>query len=337
MPRVRVTHVLARLDAIDTPPGRHANRPANSLREIHLLWVPQTYATLDQRLRALDLIRRRESNAAWKLMLGILPQGHDMSMPSPMPRWRDFTVDKVEVVTRGLIGRGAAAITERLLADVGVNSTRWSQLLDRFADLAPDPEAGLAALEAAEQRIIDKADRAVLWASLRRVLHQHRQYPDAEWSMPAEVLDRLEAVYDRASHLPASLSARLGSSGKSVPLPKPSAEGWEVAERGRGHCPAAGGASHVLGRWRGGRPVARAPRRHTAAYIGKALYDSGRAFQESDLFDALLEAALRSDDARERDVAHGLIISVFRDRKEPWAATLIAKAKDEAWGDTALR
>jgi len=85
----RVTHLLARLDAIDNPPGRYANRPANSLREIHLLWSPQTYATLDQRLRALDLIRKRESEAAWKLMLGILPKGHDISMPSPLPRWRE--------------------------------------------------------------------------------------------------------------------------------------------------------------------------------------------------------------------------------------------------------
>ena len=94
----RVTHVLARLDAIDTKPRRYVNGPANSLRQIHLLWFPQTFATLDQRLRALDLIRKQETNAAWKLMLGVLPQGHDTSSPSPMPRWRDFTVDKVETV-----------------------------------------------------------------------------------------------------------------------------------------------------------------------------------------------------------------------------------------------
>ena len=51
------------------------------------------YATLDQRLRALDLIRKRETNAAWKLMLAILPKGYDASDRSPMPRWRDFIFD----------------------------------------------------------------------------------------------------------------------------------------------------------------------------------------------------------------------------------------------------
>lgn len=327
----RVTHVLGRLDAIDNPPGRYANRPARSLREIHLLWIPQTYATLDQRLRALDLLRKKEGEAAWKLMLDVLPKGYDTSTPSPTPRWRDFTADKVEVVTYGLIGRGAAAITERLLADVGINASRWSALLERFNNLAPDAEAGLATLEAAERKITDKADRAVLWTSLRRVLHQHRQFPDAEWSMNHEVLDRLEVIYDRFEPLdPLERMAWLFE--QPVALPKPSTAGWEAQERDveaarRQAAQAlfsAGGVTAVL---------ALARLISTAGYIGKALYDGG--LSESDL-DALLEVALQSDNDRERDVAHGLIISAFRDRKEPWAAALVTKAKCEAWGDTAL-
>ena len=327
----RVTHVLARLDAIDNPSGQYANRPENSLRKIHLLWSPQTYATLDQRIRALDLIRKQESNVAWKLMLRVLPQGHDMSIPSPLPRWRDFSVDKVEVVTWGLIGRGAAAITQRLLADVDVNSTRWSRLLDRFADLAPDAEAGLATLEETEPKITDKADRAVLWTSLRRVLHHHRQFPDAEWSLPDDVLNRLELVYERFAPVdPLERIAWLFE--QSVVLPKPSTEGWETKERDvdAARQQAAqtlfseGGVTAIL---------ALARLVGVPGYIGKALYDSG--LSDSDI-DELLEMALRSDDAHEREVAHGLIISGFRDRREPWAATLIAKAKDEAWGETAL-
>src|SRR5262249_15005893 len=133
---------------------------------------------------------------AWKLMLGILPQGHNASTPSPMPRWRDFTVDKVETVTWGLIGRGAAEISERLLADVGLCPARWSLLLDRLGDLAPDPAAALEALEAAEPRITDMDDRTTFWNKLRQVLHHHRQFPDAQWSLPTAVLHRLEAVYD---------------------------------------------------------------------------------------------------------------------------------------------
>lgn len=293
----RVTHVLARLAAIDTKPRRYTNGPANSLREIHLLWIPQTYAKLDERLRALDLIRKRESNAAWKLMLGILPRGHATSTPSPMPRWRDFTVDKMERVTWALIGPGTAAISERLLVDVGLSPARWSLLLDRLGDLTPGPTAALEALEATEPRITDRNDRTTFWDKLRRVLHYHRQFPDAEWTLPAAVLDRLEAVYDRfAPTDPLEQAGWLFQ--QSVELPKPSGAGWEAEQRdvetarqkAAQAVYAEGGIAAVLS-------LARLT--DTAGYLGKALHDSGLSAPE---LDVLLEAAVRSDHARERDV-----------------------------------
>lgn len=327
----RVTHVLARLDAIDTKPRRYTNGPANSLREIHLLWIPQTYASLDQRLRALDLIRKHETNAAWKLMLGILPQGHDSSTPSPTPLWRDFTVDNVETVTWGLIGRGAAAISERLLADVGLDSVRWSHLLDRLRDLAPDVEQAISALEAAEPLITDKTDRESFWDKLRGVLHHHRQFPDAQWSLSGAVLDRLEVIYHRfAPTDPLEQIAWLFQ--QRVQLPKSSSTGWEAEHRDVDT--ARQQAVQALYAKDGLCGVLSLARRAKAAgYIGKAFYDCG--LPDVDV-DALIEAAVRSDDAHERDVAHGLIISFFRDRKEPWAAALIAKARKGNWGDTAL-
>ena len=327
----RVTHVLARLDAIDDPPGRSANRPANSLREIHLLWIPQTFATLEQRLAALDFIRKREPDAAWKLMRGTLPKGHDTSTPSPMPRWRDYTVDHVESVTYGLIGRGAAEITKRLIVDVGLNPERWTQLLDLFADLAPDNEAGLAALERTEPLIEDKAGRTTLWKSLRYVLHHHRSFPDAEWSMPGELLDRLEAIYDRfAPTDPLERIAWLFES--SVALPKPSEVGWQAEQRAVDSARIEAARSLYAERGVGG-VLAVARLVDAAGYLGKALYDGG--LEESDL-DALLEAALRSDNPHGKDVAHGLIVSAFRDMQESWGEAVLARARGDSWGDTNL-
>ncbi len=327
----RVTLVLAGLDAIDNPLGRYANRPANSLRQIHLLWLPQTNGTLDQRLRALDLIRKRERKAAWKLMLGLLPQGHDSSSPSPLPRWRDFTVDKVEPVTWPVIGRGAAAISERLLADVGLDAARWQLLLNRLADMASDREAVLAALEAAEPKIKNKDDRGAIWARLRQLLHRHRTIPDADWAMSSEDLERIECIYDRfAPSDPLERVAWLFD--PPVQLPKPSHEGWEAEERdvdaARRKAALAIFASHGEN---GILSLARLV--SSAGYLGKALFDAG--VSTADL-QPIVEAAVQSGDPRERSVAHGLIISMFRNGKECWAEALIAKAREQEWGDTAL-
>lgn len=329
----RVTLVLARLDAIDRLQARYTNRPSNSLRQIHLLWLPQTYAPLDQRLRALDLIRKRESDAAWKLMLGLLPRGHEWSTRSPLPRWRDFTVGKPEVVTWPLIRRGAAAISESLLSDVGLNAFRWQELLDRLTDFAPEGKAekALTVLEDAEPQIKDKEDRSALWAHLRGLLHRHRQIPDAEWTIPAGLLDRLEGIYGRFEPTdPLEQVAWLFEQG--VKLPNPSHEGWQAQERqiedARRQATQELFAEHGTG---GILKLAQLV--PTAGYIGKALFEAG--LQDADL-DALLETSLRSGDDRQHDFAHGLIISVFRERGEPWAGALIAKARAERWGDTAL-
>lgn len=327
----RVTHVLARLDAIDNPPGRYANRPANSLREIHLLWSPQTFATLDQRLRALDLIRKREPGAAWKLMLSVLPKGHDVSSPSPMPRWRDFTVDEVEVVTYGLIGSGAAAITDRLLVDVGLDAKRWSELLERFPDLAPDHEAGLAALERVEPQLKDKADRAALWKRLRNLLNNHRQFPDVDWSMPGKVLDRLEALYDRLAPTdPMERVAWLFE--QIVELPRPSGESWKGDQRDIDAARVQAARSLYADQGKEGI-LALARLVDAAGYVGKALYDSGLSIDE---LEPVLEVALQNDEPRGRDLAHGLIVSAFRDLKEPWGEAFLSRARTQAWGDSAL-
>jgi transcriptional regulator with XRE-family HTH domain len=325
----RVTHVLARLDAMDNPPGRHTNRPSNSLVRIHLLWLPQTYATLDQRLRAIDLIRNQEREAAWKLMIGLLPSGHGVAMSSPMPRWRDFTVAEVEEVTKGLLERGAAAITKRLVADVGTNAARWSQLIERFAHLIPGPEVGVAALEIAEPTITDKNDRTELWTSLRRALHRYRRFPSAKLS--PNVLERLAAIYERLAPAdPLERTAWLFE--HRAVLPDPPAEGWEADEPAVDAARrqavqaifAAGGVSAVLA-------IARLT--DVASWVGLALYD--KTLPVSAL-DEVIEAALRSDDARERNVADGLIRSCLYHRGEPWATSLLEKAMRGAWGDPAM-
>ena len=92
----RVCEVLANLADMD-PGGRWNNRPANTLRSLFLLWLPQTNATLDERLRVLDLLRRRNPRASWALMVAITPKAYDNCHPTAHPQWRDFTIDHPEI------------------------------------------------------------------------------------------------------------------------------------------------------------------------------------------------------------------------------------------------
>ncbi|MEG3147413.1 helix-turn-helix transcriptional regulator [Sphingomonas sp. RT2P30] len=326
----RVSHVLARLDALDTKPRRWANGPAHSLREINLLWIPQTYATLDQRLRALDAMRRQEPDTAWKIMLGILPSGHDSAMPTSHPRWRDFTVDQEEDITFGLIARGATELTRRLVADVGISSTRWISLLDRLNDLAPDGNAAIDALEHLPAMLADNAERMTLWDKLRRLLHHHRQFATSDWALPAEVLDRIEAVYEQLA--PADPVERIAwLFGAGVALARPTG-GWESEDRDIDSARRA--AAGTLYDASGIPAILQLGRAATyPGFVGKALYENGL---DAAQLDALIEASLRSGDASERGVALGLIVNALHEHGEDWVAPLIERMQRENWGEDAV-
>jgi hypothetical protein len=176
----RVSSVLAGLAEID-PGGRFVNRPANTLRHLFLLWSPQTNATLDERLRVLDILRRRHPNSSWTLMIAITPKAHDTSTPNARPQWRDFSIDRTEDVTYDLIRRGAAQIVTRLLHDVGVDVGRWEQMISLVGGLKPTlRDMASARLREATPMITQDGERAKLRATLRGFLNHHRSFPDAE-------------------------------------------------------------------------------------------------------------------------------------------------------------
>jgi len=191
----RVSDVLARLDAID-PGGRYGNRPGSSLRNLYLLWLPQTYATQTQRFRVLDRLRKNHSEQSWKLMRAVLPNGYDSISPAVTTRWRDYKQVNVELITYTLIGQGTNELVRRLLEDVGSNVERWKQLLDRLSDI---PEADIlnliSHLSDAATQITEELDRTELWNHLRKILTHHRKFPDAEWALPESQIAALDAVY----------------------------------------------------------------------------------------------------------------------------------------------
>lgn len=83
----RITVILGEL-ALRDPGGNWANRPANSLTTIFLPWFPQTTAPVKKRLVAVQTLKKEVPEIAWKLLLSLLPNQHQMSTGSRKPVWR---------------------------------------------------------------------------------------------------------------------------------------------------------------------------------------------------------------------------------------------------------
>jgi excisionase family DNA binding protein len=189
----RAAGALARLAEID-PGGHLANRPAASLRTVFLPWIPQTSASLECRLQALDRLRKGHPDTAWRLEMAMMPAGHDTSTFTPRPRFRRWATSE-ERVPLGEWLQTISEILARALADAGTDPMRWADLISHVADLPNDQrDKLLAGLEdLSSQSTADEA-RLQLWATLVKLVGHHRSFPDARWSLDEETLARLEAV-----------------------------------------------------------------------------------------------------------------------------------------------
>lgn len=326
----RVCDVLARLAAID-PGGKSLNRPENTLRNLFLLWSPQTYATLSERLRVLDRLRTAHAAEAWALLVAIGPRGRDFMSPNAHPQWRDYTIDGPEVVTPDLMARGAQAVIDRLIEDVGQDADRWSRMIELIEQVVPvQRRAIVARLRQAIADMGEEDDRARTRAALRQLLFRHRQYPDADWSLDESTLSDIETVYEALEPKdPVKTLAWLFN--HQVQLPRPVATGFREQNReieALRHRAVAGLLETARDRLADLAAVVEAP-----GFIGKALFESAA---ENAFAQDLVARGLSGDDMALASLAHGYVATAQAALGLDWAERLIDTMRGAENPETAI-
>ena len=306
-----VALILARLAEMD-PGGRMSNRPSNSLRRIFLPWSPQTYASVDERTRVLDRLVERHPKVAWATLLGLAPRLHDSSTPSPLPVWRDFTLDEPVINTWRDVHAANTQIGERLLTLTGADPGRWRALLDHWANFdKPWRETAAARLNAVSETF-DASGRVDFREGLRDFLHKHESFPEAAWSLPAADLSPLNDLFDRLEPKAAvERHAWLFTSGASH---RQRGRPWQEAEAARVAAQAVAvddiyaevglnGLMTFIG-------TTEMPNAVGAAVIASRIDETVK--------DELLDRLLVVEDPTQRRVATGMLFRRLQDNGLPW-------------------
>lgn len=84
----RTALILAQLAEIEIE-DNWVNKPINSLKSIFRVWMPQTAADHDSRLRVMKLLSNKFPKVAWKICIDQLNTGHKTGSYSHKPRWRN--------------------------------------------------------------------------------------------------------------------------------------------------------------------------------------------------------------------------------------------------------
>ena len=168
----RVVTILASLSETEID-DNWENRPVNSLLGLFRSWLPQTAASLKDRIRALETVWQRFPGVGWRICIQQFEGGQEVAFPNNRPRWREDAAgaghgvtpsDHSEFVRKALalaLSRSAREHDEETLGDL-------IERLDVMAE--PDRAAVWHVIEDWARTESDKKARALLREKIRVVV-----------------------------------------------------------------------------------------------------------------------------------------------------------------------
>ena len=136
-----VVPLLARLDRLDPASefrqgngGHEASgpRPSSVLKAVFRSWLPETGASLSERLAALDRLRSSHGDAAWCVMRSMLPEPSAVGWPASKPKVREWAPDETPRATWEDRARTTSEIVTWMVDDAGLCGQRWTDLIERL-------------------------------------------------------------------------------------------------------------------------------------------------------------------------------------------------------------
>lgn len=202
------TDLLAALAEVD-PGGKLSNRPSVSLRDIFRPSIPQTSVPVETRLMTLDALLQRHRDVAWELLIALVAERSAIGMQTHRPLFRDWARDAERAVTYGEYFKMIDSLTARIVRIATDEPARWIDVIPEFDHLPEQRRReAIAALEALNRDRLSEDEASGVWNALEELVRRHRQYPDADWSLPDEWLSPLAAAAERLRPPRASESHR---------------------------------------------------------------------------------------------------------------------------------
>ena len=213
-----VVPLLARLDRLDPASefrqgndghGTSGLRPSSVLKAVFRSWLPETGASLRERLGALSRLRNSHGDTAWCVMRSMLPEPSAVGWPASKPKVREWAPDETPRATWEDRARTTSEIVTWMVDDAGLCGQRWTDLIERFDRLpAGERDYVLKALENLDRGECTENASTAIWQTVRSTLDRHRRYKTARWAMPEADLTRLQGVLNRLQ--PSDPAARFG-------------------------------------------------------------------------------------------------------------------------------
>src|SRR5581483_8985247 len=202
----RVAYILAQLGTIPIK-GNWGNSPQRSLLNLYRSWLPQTSASLEQRIASLDRLIATHADAAFALLDSLVHTHGDMAVPSARPRWRDDDAGSGRGVPGQETHKMLVEAAERMLSLADGNASRVVTLVEKISFFDPPRVARVLAIcRDFTTADVSDHDKALVRAALRKHINHARNYGRPKGAALESHLRPIETLYEELT--PASVTDR---------------------------------------------------------------------------------------------------------------------------------
>ena len=186
----RVSAILARLSSIPID-DNYANTPIGSLEGLYRCWLPQTAASLEERMQSLQTLTERFPDVGWQVCMAQLNAGPKLAFPSHRPRWSDDSSGAGNGVTTEEFDEFRRKAFKLVLSWPSHDQRTLSDLVKLLVDLPEDHHAEIWDLiDGWADEGQDDRSKATLRERIRRSAFARR-------GLKGKTPDRARTAYDR--------------------------------------------------------------------------------------------------------------------------------------------
>jgi addiction module HigA family antidote len=135
----RVSAILARL-ARTKIDDNWANKPISSLGAIYRSWMPQTAASVEDRMKALEMLTKRFPDIGWQLCIEQFEPGSHVGTYSYRPRWRSDASGAGQPITKKEVYEFSRKALDLALAWPKHNEKTLGDLVERLGGMPEEDQ-----------------------------------------------------------------------------------------------------------------------------------------------------------------------------------------------------
>tara|TARA_R110000751_G_scaffold8822_2_gene33921 strand:+ start:2294 stop:6379 length:4086 start_codon:yes stop_codon:yes gene_type:complete len=136
----QVIDILARLCSREID-DNWENKPKESLKSVFRSWLPQTAASLEERIKALDYLVKRYSDVGWQICVAQFRGYPEVGHFNHRPKWRSDASGSGQTVTVGERNKFVLHAIELTLSWPNHNEKTLGDLLERLSVLSDEHQA----------------------------------------------------------------------------------------------------------------------------------------------------------------------------------------------------